>query len=224
MKNTVSFFAVLIHLTLNAQVNSDSIFSKNGNIEAIVFDDRDYEKIDYSFALKKEINSGLKSVNPNIGFEMGMIFRNTLNKKGVINGVTLFLYKTDAKDKVSDLEINFYNIDSLTGKPGTKINKSAIIYSPKNKRKGNVRIPLANHKIIFPVKGVFVAVKWLPTKDFDKKTGPALRLTNFNERLTYTRFDNGKWGYGPNFCHKNNCYTNIMVGIDVLVKRKKKHE
>ena len=42
--------------------------------------------------------------------------------------------------------MNFYKIDSLTGKPSEKINKQQIIYIPKNKSRGSVKINVEDYK------------------------------------------------------------------------------
>lgn len=222
MRNIIRFFLLFFIVFTNAQeVKKDTLKEKITDIETVVINEKDYEKVEYSFALKKEINNGLKSVNPNLDYEMGLRFNNNLRKKGIISNVILFLHKTDSEDKLTDLEINVYKIDTLTNKPGEKLNTQQIIYTPKNRRRGNSTINVEKFRIPFPLEGVLIAIKWLPTKDRDKRVGPAVRFTNYIEKLTYTRFDNSKWGYGPDFSKKKGWYTNIMIGLEVYIKKKK---
>ena len=114
-------------------------------------------------------------------------------------------------------------MDSLTGKPLEKLNKYQIIYVPQNKKRTEAKINVEKYRIPFLKEGVLVTVKWLPTKNHDYSVGPALRFTNYKEKLTYTRYNNdaSKWGFGPNFSKKNNLYTNAMIGLEVYIKRKK---
>jgi len=223
MKNYFLFLFVLVTINIYSQETKDTL--REENIETVVINDKDYEKVNYSFALKKEINSKLRSVNPNSAYEMGLRFNNNLGK-GIVSNIILFLHKTDEKDKLTDLEINFYKIDTLTNKPGEKINSQQIIYIPKNRHRGNVKINVEKFRIPFPAAGIVVTVKWLPTKDHDKSVGPAIRFTNYNERLTYTRFDNDptKWSDKMNFSQKNGLYTNVMIGMEVYIKKRKTDE
>ncbi|WP_428068456.1 hypothetical protein [Chryseobacterium gambrini] len=224
MKKIIQTLFFFLLLSFNAQkIERDTLSEKFADIEAIIINDTDYEKVDYSFALKKEINSRLKSVNPNVNFEIGVRFDNNLQKKGIIRNVILFLHKTDSQDNLTDLEINFYKMDGLTGKPLEKLNKQQILYAPKNKKRTEVRINVENYHIPFLTEGVLVAVKWLPTKNHDYRVGPAIRFTNYTEKLTYTRYNNddSKWGFGPNFSRKNGFYTNAMIGLEVYVKKRK---
>jgi len=227
MKNIIQLLLIFLLISIKSQkLQNDTIKEKVTDIETVIINDKDYEKIDYSFALRKEINSGLKSVNPNSSYEMGLRFNNNLGKKGVVSKVTLFLHKTDSENKLTDLEIIFYKIDTLTNKPGDRINKQKILYTPKNRSRGEIKINVENYHIPFLKEGILVAVKWLPTKEHDKKVGPAIRLTNYTERLTYTRFDNDvtKWSNAINFSRKNGLYTNVMIGLEVYIKRKKNNE
>lgn len=224
MTKIIKIFFFFLLLSVNAQrIEHDTLSEKVTDIEGIIINDADYEKIDYSFALKKEINFRLKSVNPNVNFEIGLKFNNNLEKDGIIRNVILFLHKTDSQDNLTDLEINFYRMDSLTGKPLEKLNKYQIIYVPQNKKRTEAKINVEKYRIPFLKEGVLVTVKWLPTKNHDYSVGPALRFTNYKEKLTYTRYNNdaSKWGFGPNFSKKNNLYTNAMIGLEVYIKRKK---
>ncbi|WP_415327052.1 hypothetical protein [Chryseobacterium sp. MMS23-Vi53] len=227
MKNIIKFFIFFLTVFTYAQkLEKDSLHKQIKDIETVVINDRDYEKIAYSFALKKEINSRLRSINPNSAYEMGLRFNNNLGKKGILSNVILFLHKTDSEGILTDLEINIYKIDTLTNKPGEKLNKEQIVYTPKTKKRGNVKINIENFRIPFPIEGVVVTIKWLPTKAHDKAVGPAIRLTNYTERLTYTRFDNDttKWSNALNFSTKNGVYTNVMMGLEVYIKKRKNNE
>jgi hypothetical protein len=62
MTKIIKIFFFLL-LSVNAQrIEHDTLSEKVTDIEGIIINDADYEKIDYSFALKKEINFRLKSV------------------------------------------------------------------------------------------------------------------------------------------------------------------
>lgn len=228
MKITLNLIFVFFVILIKGQeeykyILNDTLNDKYEDIETVIINDRDYQKIEYDFGLKQEINYGLKSVNPNVSYEIGLKFKNNLKQKGRISAITLFLKKTDSKDGLANLEINFYKIDTITGKPGEKINNQQIIYSPKNRRKTNVKINLESYKIPFPNEGVLVAVKWLPINDFAKSVGPAIRFTNYSERLTYTRHSNDQktWNNDLNFSKKPGLYTNVMIGLDVYIKKRK---
>src|SRR5690606_30555011 len=144
------------------------------NIEGIIFNDKDYGKIEYSYGLKQEINSRFI---PIVNSEMGLKFKNELNKKGRMTAVRLFLHKTDSEFNLTTLEITFYRIDSMTKLPLQKLNKEKIIYTPKTKRRETVRIDLKNYNLPFPEKGVLVAVRWMPTATRNQNVGPSLRQT-----------------------------------------------
>ncbi|WP_415327070.1 DUF1573 domain-containing protein [Chryseobacterium sp. MMS23-Vi53] len=225
MKNSIlSFVFIFFIVCTKAQMlKKDSVKEKIANIETVVINDKDYEKVDYSFALKKEINFRLKTGTSKSSFEIGLRFNNNLGQKGRVSNVTLFLHKTEKEYRLTDLEINFYKIDTLTNKPGEKLNIQQIIYTPKNNKRGNVKIDVEKYHIPFPKEGILVSVKWLPNKFNDLNVGPSIRLTNYTERLTYTRYDNDitKWNNGFNFSKKNGLYTNAMIGLEVYIKKEK---
>lgn len=223
MKNVIQFFLVAISLSVHAQegMKTDTIAEKYTDIETVVINDKDYEKVDYSYGLKQEINNRLKIGNSPSTYEMGLEFKNNLKQKGRISNVVLFLHKTDPDYKLVDLEINFYKIDALTGKPQERLNTKQIIYTPKNKKRTNVKINVENYHIPFPEEGVLVAVRWLHDGIKDKDIGPSVRLTTYKEILTYTRYDE-KIGWGA-FSHsrKPGIYTNLMMGLEIYIKKKK---
>lgn len=223
MKNIIQLLFTFLAFGINAQsLKSDTLSEKTTDIETVIINDKDYEKIDYSFALKKEINSRLKIGGPPSSYEIGLEFKNNLGQGGRISDVTLFLHKTDSDYKLVDLEINFYGLDSLTGKPNKKLNTQQIIYSPKNKKRGEVKINVENFHIPFPKEGAFVSVRWLYDDTKDRNVGPSVRLTEYTERLTRTRYDeNIGWGSGFNLSSKIGKYTNVMIGLGVYIKKKK---
>jgi len=208
---------LLLTLFFKGQVKKDSIL-KTHEIETVVITDKDYKKFEISYDLKQNTNTRYMTIPHD---EMGLKFINSFQKNGVINDVILYLHKTDNDRAMTNLEINFYQIDSLTGKPKNKINNEQILYTPKNRSRGKIKINVLDHKIIFPKNGILVAIKWLPTPDNDKKVGPSIRLTSHSEPLTYTRFMNGKWSKKGNIFSKNDKYANIMMGIDVYFKKKR---
>lgn len=223
MKNVLQIFLITMSLFTNAQqeFKKDTLTENYTNIETVVINDKDYEKIDYAYGLKQEINNRLTIGNSPSSYEMGLRFENNLKQKGRISTVILFLHKTDSDYKLVDLEINFYKIDALTGKPGEKLNTQQIIYTPKNRKRTNVKINVENYHIPFPVEGVLVAVKWLHDGIKDKNIGPSVRLTNYNEILTYTRYDE-KIGWGAfSLSKKLGVYTNVMIGLEVYIKKRK---
>ncbi len=199
------------------QKNHKIILEKVHDIEAVVFNEKDYKKIKYDFALKKQAN--IRFI-PSPNWEMGLKFKNDLEKKGIVSSVTLFLHKTESDIKNTDVEINFYTIDSLTGKPNILLNKSKIIYTPTSKSRKHAVINVENLKIPFPLNGIFVSVKWLPNESNDKKVGPSIRLTTSSEEeLTYNRYNNKKWSLkgGQNTRTKN--FVNLMMGLEVYIKK-----
>lgn len=228
MKRIIFFLLLFFFITniKSQEISTDTLSEKITDIEKVIINDKDYEKIDYTFALKKEINYKLKSVNPASAYEMGLRFNNNLNRTGRISAVTLFLHKTDSQEELANLEINFYRIDTISNKPLEKLNKQQIIYSPTTKKRGNVKINVENYHIPFPQEGIVITVKWLPINGNWKNVGPAIRLTNYTENLTYTRYNNddSKWSLGPNLSKKNGLYTNVMIGLDVYIKRRKNNE
>ena len=139
----------------------DTIRQKYKSIQEVIIYDKDYEKVDYSFALKQETDTKLLIGAGQSTYELGLKFKNNLEKKGIIKNITLFLHDTDKKFKLVDLEINIYKIDSLTGKPLEKLNNQKIVYTPKNRNKENVKINIQDYHIPFPKEGVLVSVKWL---------------------------------------------------------------
>lgn len=205
------------------EIETDTLHQKVTEIETISINEKDFEKIEYSFALKKEINYELGAVNPNYDYEMGLRFDNHLKKNARINSVTLFLQKTKKEYQLTNLEINIYKIDSITNKPAQRLNKNQILYTPTTRKSNNVTVNLEKYKIPFPEEGVVVTVKWLPTKANDNSVGPAIRFTNYSKQLTYTRYNNDdkKWGTIPNFSKKQDLYTNVMIGLNVYIKKRK---
>lgn len=224
MKKIIFLFLIFFMISIRSQeTKRDTLSEKITDIERVIINDKDYEKIDYSFALKKIINYGLGSGTTNSSFEIGLRFNNNLGQKGRISNITLFLLKTKKEYKLADLEINIYKIDTLTNKPSQRLNKEQIIYTPTTWKANNVDIDVKKYNIPFPEEGVVVTVKWLPVKEYHGLVGPGIRFTNYTERLTYTRYNNddSKWGNNINFSKKNGLYTNVMIGIDVYVKKKK---
>lgn len=208
---------------MNSLINSQTLKEdtlKYTNIETVVINDKDYEKIEYFYGLKQEINSRFISL---ANSEMGLKFKNNFNQKGRITEVVLFLHKTDSDTNLTELEINFYKIDSLTKMPSEKINHERIVYKPLNKKRGKIKIDVKKYNLAFPKDGVFVAVKWLPNRYNDRNVGPSLRQTNYKEQITYSRFREGKWFMHGSHSKEKGLYTNAMIGLEVYVKKKKKY-
>lgn len=221
MKIVFIFFLFFVSFSGAAQKPDDTLTERSADIETVVINDKDYEKLDFSYGLKQEINNRLKIGNSPSTYEIGLKFKNDLVLKGRISNVVLFLHKTDPDYKLVDLEINFYRIDSITGKPGEKLNKQPIIYTSKNRKRGIVKINVENSHIPFPKEGVLVAVRWLHDEIKDKDIGPSLRLTTYKEILTYSRYDE-KIGWGPFSLSRNpGIYTNVMIGLEVYIKKRK---
>lgn len=194
----------------------DSI--KEIRIEEVMINEKDYEKVEIDYGTKQEFNARLI---PHIGSEMALKFKNNFSQRGLVKDITLHLHKTDKDINLTDLEINFYEIDSIAGKPSNKINKEPIIYSAKNKSRGRYKIDIKDKKTPFPAEGFFIAIKWLPNEFNDKKTGPSIRQTIYtNENLTYDRSRRDRsWHYhgNPNAPKP----ANIMIGMSVYFKKKK---
>lgn len=219
MKIITILFLLFFFVLVNAQEQKkDTIAEKYTDIETVVINDKDYEKVDYSYGFKQENNVRLI---PLVHYEEGVKFKNNLGRKGRISNVIIFLHKTDSNLNLTNLEINFYKIDSLTGNPAEKINVKQIIYVPKNKSRGKVKIDVESFHIPFPLEGVFTSIKWLPNESNDKKVGPSLRETNYEEQVTYYRHNNGRWSKSINISRKANMYTNAMIGLEVYVKKRK---
>jgi len=222
MKNIIKLLFIFLIVGVKSQeLKNDTLREKVTDIETVVINDKDYEKTNYSFGLKQENNVRLI---PIVYYEEGVKFKNNLEKAGRISDVTIFFHKTDSKLNLTNLEINFYNIDPLTGKPGEKLNTQQIIYTPKNKKRHNVKVDVLNYNIRFPLSGVFVSIKWIPNEFNDKKVGPSLRETDYDQQITYVRFNNGSWRINLNSSRKQNQYTNAMIGLGVYIKKKKNNE
>lgn len=222
MKNIIQFLLIFLIFCVKAQeLKKDTLYNRITDIETVIINNKDYEKIDYYFGLKQENNVRFIPIT---NYEEGVKFKNKLEKKGRINSVTLFLHKTDSKVNLTNLEINFYKIDSLSGLPNEKINKKQIIFIPQNKGRGKVNINVLDYNLPFPLGGVFVSIKWLPNKFNDKKVGPSLRETNYEEQITYVRYKDGDWHKNLNISREQNLYTNAMMGLEVYIKRKKNNE
>ena len=210
------FSANLISQVIKESHDRDSL--KETRIKEVVINEKDYDKVEIDYGTKQNINARLI---PFKGTEMALKFQNNFSQKGIVKDVTLFLHKTDKDVNLTDLEINFYEIDSITRKPSNKINKEPIIYSSKNKSRGRYKIDIKDKKIPFPPEGFFIAIKWLPNEFKDKKAGPSIRLTTYTyENLTYNRSKrDGSWGYhgNPNAPKP----ANIMIGMSVYFKKKK---
>lgn len=204
-------------------ITKDTILEKITDIETVLINPNDYEKLNYSFALKKVIDYGLGVGTTNSSFEIGLRFNNNLRQKGVISNITLFLRKTKKEYELANLEINIYKIDTLTNKPSQKLNKNQIIFTPTTRKANKANIDVQKYNISFPIEGVVVTVKWIPIKNYDGWVGPGIGFTNYTEKLTYTRYNNddSKWGNDLNFSKKNGIYTNAMIGLDVYFKKKK---
>lgn len=220
--NKIFLILLFLHSAVCYTQEAESDTFSETNIEGIIFNDKDYEKIEYSYGLKQEINFKLATVNPNAEYELGLIFKNTSGKNGRISNVILFLHKSAKNLPLANLELNFYKVDSLTGKPLEKLNTERIIFTPTSRKKGSFKINVERFNILFPAEGALVSIKWLPTEKHDMQVGPAIRLTKYKERLTYTRYNNDptKWGNNFNFSKKPGIYTNAMIGLEVYIKRR----
>lgn len=197
---------------------STTILEKVYDIEGVVFNEKEYKKINYNFALKKQAN--IRFI-PYPNWEMGVKFKNNLRKKGFVSNVTLYLHKTDPDVRNTNVEINFYTIDSLTGKPKDKLNKNKIIYTPTNKSRKHAVVNVEAHKIPFSLNGVFVSMKWLPNEFNDKKLGPSIRYTTSSEEeLTYERLY-GDWDLKGGQNPHTKSFVNMMMGLEVYIKKEK---
>jgi hypothetical protein len=207
------FFTVFIN---GQELKKDTL--KYTDIEAVILNEKDYRKVNYHFALKQKGNNRLISY-PN--YEMGMKFKNNLGKAGFVSHVTLYLHKTDPEVRNTNVEINFYTIDSLTGKPNTKLNKNKIIYTPTSKSRKQVVIDVESYRIPFPLDGVFASMKWLPNEFNDRKLGPSARYTLASEEeLTYERLY-GDWGLKGGQNPSTKSFINMMMGLEVYIKKTK---
>ncbi len=222
MMNKIFLILLFLHSAVcyTQELKSDTLSATN--IEAVTINSKDYEKIEYSYGLKQEINFKLATVNPNADYELGLRFKNTSKKNGRISNVILFLHKSGKNLPLANLELNFYKVDSLTGRPLEKLNTEQIIFTPTSRKRGSFKINVEGFNIHFPAEGALVSVKWLPTEEYNMQVGPAIRLTNYKERLTYTRYNNdpAKWGNNFNFSKKPGVYTNAMIGLEVYIKRR----
>lgn len=217
MKNFLIIAFTLLVTLFKSQIAQDTIL-KTQDIETVIISDKDYEKYEISYDLKQNTNTRYLSI---VESEIGLKFKNSYKKKGIVSDVILFLHKTEKDRPMTNLEINFYTLDSLTGKPEKKINNRQILYSPKKRSRGKVKINVLNYNIPFSKEGIFASIKWLPTLNNDKNVGPAVRLTAYSEPLTYTRYMDGKWGKKGNIFSKDEKYANVMMGINVYFKKKK---
>lgn len=218
---TLILFSLFVFTKYHSQeALSDSIQKERiHDIEAVVFNEKEYKKINYHFALKQKGNNRLI---PFPNYEMGMKFSNNLGKAGFVSHVTLYLHKTDPDVRNTNLEINFYTIDSLTGKPKIKLNKNKIIYTPTSKSRKHVVVDVETHKIPFSLNGVFASMKWLPNEFNDKRLGPSARYTLASEEeLTYVRLY-GDWGLNGGQNPRTKSFVNMMMGLEVYVKKDKK--
>jgi uncharacterized membrane-anchored protein YitT (DUF2179 family) len=59
----------------------DTIRQKYKNIQEVIIYDKDYEKVDYSFALKQETDTKLLIGAGQSTYELGLKFKNNLEKK-----------------------------------------------------------------------------------------------------------------------------------------------
>lgn len=217
MNKFLIFTSLFLTVFYKSQRKADTATLRTQDIEMVTLSDEDYKKIQFSYDLKQHTNTRYMTIPYD---ETGLKFINSFKKTGRISDVTLFLHKTDKDRVMTNVEINFYTIDSLTGRPDKKINQQQIIFTAKNRSRGKVKINVLGYNLPFPKNGVFVAMKWLPTPNNDKKVGPSVRLTSYSEPLTYTRYMGGRWSEKGNIFSRTQ-YTNIMMGIDVYFKRKK---
>lgn len=191
---------------------------RTADIETVEINEKDYEKVSFSYGLKQEMNSRFI---PLPHTEMGLRFRNHHHETGRVSSVKLFFHKTEKEHHLTTLEINFYEIDSLTRMPAQKLNNTSITYTPRNKARGMVSLDMQKHAIPFPKGGILVAVKWLPTSNQSKHAGPALRQTHYKERITYTRYKDGKWSVHGRQAEKRGLYVNAMMSLEVYFRKKK---
>jgi hypothetical protein len=204
MNKFLIFILLLLAMFYKSQNKADTATLRTQDIEMVTLSDEDYKKIEFSYYLKQHTNTRYMTIPHS---ELGLKFINHFNKTGRISEVTLFLHKTDEDRVMTNVEINFYTIDSLTGRPDKKINNYQILFTAKNKSRGKVKINVLGYNIPFPPNGVFVAMKWLPTPNKDKKVGPSVRLTSYSEPLTYTRYMGGKWS------EKGNIFSRTQIPI-----------
>lgn len=234
------------HFQIRHFVNEDSItFRKNGysskqislanlnekdtlkivlhsvvELTPIIVNAKEYKKENLQIGLKQKTNSRL-IVKPHL--EIAALIQNPSHKAGKVKNIILHLHKTKKDVNLTDLAINFYSIDSLTGLPGRAILSKAIIYRPRAKNRGKRKIEVEKYNIPFPKEGVFVAVKWLENGDNIKKSvGPSIRLTTVSsKRLTFHRHKDGKWvSHGPQ-SYRTGKVANAMISLNVWVKKSK---
>lgn len=210
------FSANLISQVIKESHDRDSL--KETRIEEVMINEKDYDKVEIDYGTKQDSNARFI---PTVGHEMGIKFINKIYAEGILKDITLYLHKTEKDVNLTDLEISFYKIDSISNNPSEKINQDPIIYSPKNKSRGRYKINLEDKKIAFPKNGIFIAIKWLPNNFKNKKIGPSIRLTGYTyEKLTYDRSKrDGRWYYHGN--PQAPKPTNIMIGMSVYFKKKK---
>lgn len=185
----------------------------------VIVNAKDYKKEEIFLGLKQKTNSRL-IVKPK--YELANLIKNPTNKKGKISNVILNLHKTKNGVNITDLEINFYLIDTLSGLPSKKILSEPLIYRPTRKNRGRRKIDVEKYNIPFPKEGVFVAIKWLETKDNkNKSVGPSIRLTVYSSQiLSFGRYKNGNWGKISQRNSRTGKVANAMIGLDVWVRKK----
>ncbi len=186
-------------------------------LEPIIFDSKKYRKKEITLGLKKKANVRT-TVIPK--YEIASKIFNPSHKKGKISSVILYLHKTTKEVELTDLAINFYTINPITGYPDKPILLDPILFKPKKKNRGKRKIDVEKYQIPFPKEGIFVSVKWLETKHKKKKgVGPSLRMTYYSsKKLTYTRYNNRNWSVLPKLTH-NNSRSNAMIGLEVWVRK-----
>ncbi len=187
-------------------------------LKPIIISGKKYKKQEISIGLGKKTNSRIIATPE---YEIAAFIKNSSHFKGKINTVNLFLHKTKKDVPLTNLEINFYTVDSITGQPLYKILYSPIIFKSKKRSRGKYKIDVEEFNIPFPKNGVFVSIKWQKLENNKlSSVGPSLRLTrSSNKYYTYYKYKSNNWNKYRRLGGKNIDIVNAMIGLNVWVRK-----
>ena len=175
-----------------------------------------------------ERKEGNISVTSLIGYETALFIDNPKKIKGQLNRIYIDLKNRRDAEYIATFNIKFYNLDTVTNKPGKELYSKNFYVKPKNK---NYRlwVNVTDLKMPFPENGMYVGVEMVNTYGKVKKYayfGPQYRYTinENNKPLTWSNYHNSGWKTGSiDYKNKKKMKEEIlnpMFGIEVLFPKK----
>jgi len=162
----------------------------------------DVKKAKYTSIKKIGIDKQLVKFGKSVpfGYEHCVLMKNPSFREGKIDGLTLFLKKTENElyeVLPTFFRIKFYEYDVRKKQPGKLLSYEQIVLQPENKTQ-KINIDLKEYYIKYPREGICVGIETFNTRK--KKTSktmyltsPCLRHTYDEEALTWENYRGKSW-------------------------------